>query len=325
MTTTKVGLTLSEPKQWDSWIYLIKSRAQQYKIWDLINLNLPTKPTTSSEPDLPDEDDDNFNQKMSLYNAKLKKYYKETQALADLTTTIQSSISSNLLPLIQNEPDSHPYTLLQALRTRIAPSDYATELHLEQRYHKLIQAGPKDRSLEGWLQELEEIYTKAKAKNLPEVSGNRPVRDFYLALDKHDTNYATMQLVSLDNSDSETDFFKVVEKYRKYARIKSLQSNNPKQAFTATLRGEKQPQQQPPQCLCGERMWYIKCPYLNKNARASTWTPDPKVQTQIQRKLRDPKIKQAVEAALERERTYQAKKDSADDSDDSDKGSICSF
>ncbi|KAF4302236.1 hypothetical protein GTA08_BOTSDO10080 [Botryosphaeria dothidea] len=86
----------------------------------------------------------------AAYNAKYRNdisdYNTYRKAITDLTTYIQESISVNLLTYITDKP-SHPWDLLQALRQRLALTDAARTLELEQQYQNL-RVTPKTQEIE---------------------------------------------------------------------------------------------------------------------------------------------------------------------------------
>lgn len=147
-TIAKATITLLEPSQWDIQLYLIKSRAQQYQIWELINPDQLIKPEGEQELDLPDLLDtatttttNTFNFQMSIYNAKYKKFNKQRYILANIIYVIQELIKPALLTYIKNELDPYLYTLLRALRIRITPLVRAIKLKLKRQQRSLIKRG----------------------------------------------------------------------------------------------------------------------------------------------------------------------------------------
>lgn len=74
------------------------------------------------------------------------------------------------------------YDVLVSLKQRIAPTDSARKLRLATQYARLKKA-PRNQNFEVWLQEWETVYTECKELDLPEVNGDRLVKDFAYAVE----------------------------------------------------------------------------------------------------------------------------------------------
>src|SRR5947208_15704907 len=69
-------------------------------------------------------------------------------------------------------------------------------------------------------------------------------------------------------------------------------------AFSTTFQGQSQeetPKQK--ECLCGEQHLFRDCPYLVQERQPVGCKPNPAIQEQIKAKMKNPKIKYAVNRA----------------------------
>ena len=321
MSTKKV--VLSKPSDWDAWIYYVRTRATNSRVWSLVNPDLTTRPASldeSEEPGidipadgiLPDGTLDLYKLRKEQYKTQLAKFERQQKAFADLITFTQETIAAHNAVFIQ-KVEPHPWDLLRALKKRFAPSDDARCLDIEQRYHKL-KKGPGSQDLEKWLDEWVTVYTQATDYKIGEVSAGRPIRDFLLAIRGNEPSYSDTKRAHLPK---DTDMLDLVEDFRQYIRVnETLKASNPTQSAFAiespsirtnsnsnqtsnhgnnsSLRGNRQ---DPPTCLCGTTHWYADCYYLNQDRRPTGWTPRQDTQQKVDQALQNQKTRAAVERA----------------------------
>ena len=125
--------------------------------------------------------------------------------------------------------------MLRALKARLAPSDAARSLDLEQQYERL-RKGPSNRqNVEAWLDDYLKMYTLAKESNLAEIKDSkRAYRDFLHAIEKVAPTYAETLQVLLDDVTTPYDeqLLLIAEKFRHHMR---LQEAKRKGSAAATL------------------------------------------------------------------------------------------
>lgn len=114
----------------------------------------------------------------------------------------------NAIFIAQVEP--HPHDMPAALKQKLAPSDSVRSLAIEQEYHR-IRKGPQNQDIDNRLDDWKRIYHRAKEYKIAEVTGNRPVGDFLLAIKPIHPDYASVRLTSLPNA---LDMFDMVENFR---------------------------------------------------------------------------------------------------------------
>ena len=117
-----------------------------------------------------------FKARKDLYKTDLALYEQQRKSFGDIIGFIQETIAVHNVTFIQKE-EPHPWNHLRALKRRLAPSDDARRLQIEQRYHQLCK-GPGTQEIETYLDHWTTTYTEAKECHIGEVTGTRPIRDF---------------------------------------------------------------------------------------------------------------------------------------------------
>lgn len=85
--------------------------------------------------------------------------------------------------------DPDPWSKLVALKQRLRPINESRSLLVEKQYHQLTK-GPANQDIDTWLDKWSDMYHDAKRLNLSEVSGERAIWDFFLAIETVDLVYA---------------------------------------------------------------------------------------------------------------------------------------
>ena len=145
-STQRVAIILTAPSDWDEWIEIVKTKAIAGKIWEYVN------PATEKaylpvleEPVFPKPSDVNnakttfaaltADEKEELqalrheYKRQTKKFEQRDAAVGNLRIHIQESISRTYLTYTFN--CDTPHDMLTALRQRVAPTDQARKLELQ--------------------------------------------------------------------------------------------------------------------------------------------------------------------------------------------------
>jgi hypothetical protein len=160
------SVILASPNDWDEWIEVIKSKANNNRLWKYIDPSTPKtellrleEPVRASPKDansrgktkLSDLDEDEKEELRTLksdHRDNLKLYRKQPSALDTLRSQILSSISRTYL--IYTFKCDSTYDVLVSLKQRIAPSDHARKLQIATKYARLKKA-PRDQNFEVWL------------------------------------------------------------------------------------------------------------------------------------------------------------------------------
>lgn len=321
MSTTKI--ILAKPADWDSWISFVRSRATNTRIWDLVDPSKETKPEALTEPIEPiymvPEDDslfdknayDAYKARKEIYKTKIARYERQEKAFGDLIIFIQDTIAAHNVIYIQ-KVEPHPWNLLNALKQRIAPSDEARSLELEQKYHQLCK-GPLNQNLETWLDEWTTTFTLATEYAIGEVTGTRPIRDFLMAIRHKEPTFADTHLVHLKDKSS-GDLYELIEEFRQHIRLIQLSKPSKGEAHSAfatdannskaTYRGQAT---SPKPCVCGDTHWFADCPYLVPDQRQKGWKPTQKKHAKVDEALKNDKTKAWVDRSLARHKRTEGK------------------
>lgn len=202
--STVQSFVLSNTTDWDAWIFFVRSRATYNGIWELIDPDLTERPVALEKPIKPlyvmPKTDADFN--IVTYNAyKARKeihetdrglYEQQRNAFGDVLSFIQETIAPENVMFIQNE-ELHPWNQLRALKRRLAPSENERRLQIEGKYHELCK-GPDGESMDDWLKEWVTTYTDAIEFNVAAIIGAQPIRDFLLAVQPQEKEFADAQL-----------------------------------------------------------------------------------------------------------------------------------
>ena len=328
-------VVLASPNDWDEWIELIKRKANANQIWKYVDpstavdklpkLIEPTRPepkdVNGRKTKLSELDEDEKEELRMLrleHRDNLKLYRKQQSAFDTLCSQIQSSISRTYLVYTFNCDTT--YNVLVALKKRVAPTDEARKIHLATQYAKLKKA-PRNQNLEAWMQEWEKVYTECVELKLPEVDGNRSLKDFLYAVESVSTSWSEYWKNKLQNRESGgkelPTFFDLVERYRNHRRTELAQKGKtPQGAFAATFKDEPSESSTTPESkpepsadekkkegrpmrpyLCGKRHYFNQCWYIVESTRPSGWKPNEEIQKKVEDKIANakPEFKARIE------------------------------
>ena len=160
---------------------------------------------------------------VQVYNIQLQQYDRQRKAFTELMDFIYDTIALQNIIYIQSE-DPNPWSILRALKARLAPTDEARSDEIEAQYQRLIK-GPENRDLEAWLRQYERVYTKAKLYAIGVVV-ERAQRDFLLAVTKYERAFGDMYMVNLCSGKKVPDMYELIEKFRELAHHKNVYNTN---------------------------------------------------------------------------------------------------
>jgi hypothetical protein len=309
---------------WDEWIDLIRLRARTADVWEYVDpstsqdelprLLEPVFPKPSnvksgktSYAALSEDEKDELRILREGHRSVEKEYKKQKAALTSLRSYITSVVARNINTYILGIDSV--YETLVALKGRVAPTDSARQLYLSTQYAK-VKTGPKNQNFEVWLQEWEKTYNDCKKIDLPDVQGDRAIRDFLMAVEPVSPNWALTWRVEFDKHDWAEDHVisisRLVEIYRNYRRLEAAQQKNRDQfgANAASFKDEaaKAPtssrKKDTPTCYyCEDSHWFPGCPYINELARPKDWKPDRATAKKVEERIASapPWYKQKIE------------------------------
>jgi hypothetical protein len=316
-TTSKVVIILESSRDWEDWYETVLVKAQTKGVLSFCDLTVATKPALLDRPkrpaysdikaaaityaDLEDTEKDFYKVLVTDYQMLLKEYEKQQAGVVEIVQFIRETSNRRFHSYIKGL--RHPYELLQALQKRLAPNDRARRVDLAKDYQALKKP-PTTTGVEKWLQQWETTYAEAERLNLPEILDHRALFDFLMAARSLDSTYVGAYHVACEEK-LETDpattpsLYDAVEKVRNYLRLakslskstashtafSSFQGEIPNELEAETTSAELTASKSDKSCLCGEHHRYSACPYLVKQSRPTNWTPNEKIQKEIDEKL----------------------------------------
>ncbi|OBT41122.1 hypothetical protein VE00_08558 [Pseudogymnoascus sp. WSF 3629] len=197
---------LTGPRDWPSWISQIKQAARKHLLWpyidpgkDLENLEVLEEPgliEATPEDDLRQSDLTikqirDIADRRKLWERSLRIYDQRTEALEEMCIE-----------------------MLRKLKDRVAPSDINYESMLIDDWRELRTNEKGTRTLDQWLDKWIYTYDICAAAGLPDVSGNRGIKDFIRAVAPMSLEWATIQNIALVKSTDPIDFLEVITEYR---------------------------------------------------------------------------------------------------------------
>ncbi|OAQ57580.1 polyprotein [Pochonia chlamydosporia 170] len=328
---------------WDVWISIIRKFAKNQQIWEYVNPDVVQKPvlTPPVEPtpgqaqtnatDIQQLQGDSLSKFQILearHRSQLQTYKDKTKALATLQEYIVKTVG-RYYDIIAKEDDVAKELMI--LKNRVKPTDWARESEVTDRYYATLKAVSRTK-VEEWISKWQVILNEAKNLDLPDIRGLRQTRHFLKAVNAIDPTFSKvwinqMEAKALSHEDDEwqktfPDGIKISEIFERSYRS-TAQSSSSRGAF-ATFQGEGEPDASrtnsknpggKPTCLCGRRHFYSECYYLSDSVRPAGWSPDNKVQEEIDQKLQHPTIKGKVERSIRNRRKKEEQSQQQDGSE----------
>ena len=290
MSGTERELKLSVSKDWDAWLSVVRAKASGYSIWDLIDPSINIRPTGKQEPTEPSLDSQagtDFTEKHARYKIASSKYKKELQdwkeqkdSMAKIINHIYDTTTVANLSFIQTI-EVHPWNVLQALKARLAPSDSARSLELEQQYNRMTRGPTSRQSVDAWLDDYLKMLTLAKQARIAEVTDSkRAYRDFLHAIEKTAPTFAEVYELQLEAVvDHETQLIAIIDTFRHHMRMKEARKGRGAISNSAFAADESEgsngrspsfrsQQHEQPSCICGKKHQYDDCYYINEKIRS---------------------------------------------------------
>jgi hypothetical protein len=152
--STKTVVILTKPEEWSLWLFQHKDKAVSYGVWEYCNPSVSTPPAIGPKPERPVlpagnlTADDLQLQRMKLSNWEweYKEWSQKDKALREICTEVASTISTSLIPLIQNDATAH--ARLIKLKSHLAPSDPTRRRELRGKYNALRSPKPRNTSMD---------------------------------------------------------------------------------------------------------------------------------------------------------------------------------
>lgn len=95
---------------------------------------------------------------------------------------VPTSLARSLVTTSTTSSKEIPSTMFSSVKHAVALTHDARKVDLATQYFKMRRA-PKSQNIEKWLHEWERVYKDCRKVNLPEVDGDRSVKDFVYAVE----------------------------------------------------------------------------------------------------------------------------------------------
>src|ERR1700733_2318078 len=299
-STTK-QVILDRPKDWQPWLFIVKTMAEGSDVWRYINPEIDTPPVIPPRPIKPTIQQikaaatslvDLAVEERDLYKLMLADYKEDQLINKQIRDAIQrildhmvTTVSKDNLYIIEDLSSVH--TMLIELRRRLAPKNQARKLEVIDQYQKL-KVYNKRQEVEKWLRAWEVTYSEAVKLDLPEVVDERSLFDFTRAIQSLDSVYSSTQEYILqekvDNSDELPTLFALIEKFRNHQRRTPQSARNSSNVAFSALRGEDIDGNV--MCICGQKHRYEHCEYITLATRPKGWQGKPEVFDHINKYLK---------------------------------------
>jgi hypothetical protein len=182
--STKTLVILTRPEEWSLWLFQHKDKAVAHGVWEYCDLSVPTPPALYPQPERPMLPEGDLTSevlqvqrmKLSEWEWKYRDWHQKDKALKEICTDVASTISTSLIPLIQNDATAH--ARLVKLKSHIAPSDPTQRRQLRAKYDALRSPKPRNTSVDKWLDEWIRVTDLMAMLDMPETKGGQVQEDF---------------------------------------------------------------------------------------------------------------------------------------------------
>jgi hypothetical protein len=326
ISPAKLPVTLKTPLDWTKWLFYVKSAATVDKVWQYVNDKVPTKELeTLTEPTKPvrltleqlrAQDDAAIRQmkyKDEDYRDNKKVYDQKSKALDNLFVKMQASIDTRYYATLDGA--TTPRQIIDKISPYFAPSTLGEEMQVRREYRAVLDQKISLSGMDNWISQWTEVYAKAQAVKLPEVSTtDRALTDFLNALEPLAPAFIAYIQGGLIQGTHNFTVLQTVEQVREAARratpSTARKANHSafagQESHTEDQKDSRKERQQNrnerrPKCLDGERHYWNECPYLTTDAKPEGFKLDPATIKAIQSKLKEDKeLLDKIKASLAR-------------------------
>jgi hypothetical protein len=191
-----VSRTLSSPTQ-------CKDKAVSHAVWEYCDPSVSTPTVLYPQPERPMLPEGNLTadilqvqrMKLSEWEWKYNDWHQKDKALKEICTDVASTISTSLIPLIQNDATAH--ARLVKLKAHVAPSDPSRRRELCGKYGALRSPKPRNTSIDKWLDKWIRVTGLMATLDMPEMKGRQVQEEFLVTANKVHKTRATAELRKL--------------------------------------------------------------------------------------------------------------------------------
>jgi hypothetical protein len=188
--STKTLVILTRPEEWSLWLFQHKDKAVSHGVWEYCDPSVPTLITLYPQPERPMLPEGDLTaevlqvqrMKLSEWEWKYKDWHQKNKALKEICTDVASTISTSLIPLIQDDATAH--ARLVKLKAHVVPSDLSRRRELRGKYNALRSPKPRNTSVDKWLDEWIRVTDLMATPNMPEMKGGQVQEEFLVTANK---------------------------------------------------------------------------------------------------------------------------------------------
>jgi hypothetical protein len=152
--STRTVVILTKPGEWSLWLFQHKDKLVSHGVWEYCDPSVSAPPILHPKPERPlllqgDLTEDIIQEQricLSEWEWVYKKWNQKDKALREICTDLASTISTSLIPLIQNDRTAHAQLI--KLRAHLAPSDPTQRRELRGKYDILQSPKPCNTSID---------------------------------------------------------------------------------------------------------------------------------------------------------------------------------
>ena len=201
--STRTIVILTKPEEWSLWLFQHKDKAVSHGVWEYCDPSVSAPPVLNARPERPmlpqgDLTGDILQTqriRLSEWEWIYKEWSQKDRALREICTDVASTISTSLIPLIQNDRTAH--ARLVKLKSHVAPSDPTRKRELRGKYDALRSPKPRNTSVDKWLDEWIRVTDLMVMLDMPETKGGQIQEDFLVTANQVHETWATAELRKL--------------------------------------------------------------------------------------------------------------------------------
>ena len=336
MSIVKRKFKLKKSKDWDVWLFIIKNKAIVYQIWDKINLTLIIKSNCLQKSQAVQKlianiiatDSDvyiTYKFELAVHKIELTEWKKQYEDFRKIIDVIHDIVSLINLIYIQ-KMKIHFWSILRAIKARLASSDSARIIKFEKEYTRFMK-GSSRQNVEAWLNDYIQLYI-LKKHNIVEIENtHRAFKDFILIIEQLASILIQQYESQLNKTENQEELlFRLIEKFRNHIRLRNVKKifnitdNSAFSVLTKVSSSEskfriifRNNSSKFESCFCDRTHWWSDCYYLNEKIRSTDWKSNEKTQKKVDEKLNESEIKAKVEKVIIRNENIQRKNESLKD------------
>jgi transposase InsO family protein len=297
--------TLETSAQYTAWLQSVRTVAESFDAWPMIDPALDTQVVRQRPacPTMPSATAPDLALQLALYTAQQAAYDRYLQTERDLMAFLRSAIHPDILRSIPITARS-PHAILRHLAANFAPSDDAQEEQISSRFTALLLETPPSappQAVRVWINKWRTLHQDASPALQSVIrvnflqrarAVNRVWHQCEAKLARPFSEHVDSLLLAVEQDAASEAFAQPVLAARstlnfaKDASKSSVnKSNEPsesgKQVDSKRRNWSDLSAECKFKCVCGDKHYYCRCPYIVTAVRPDNWTPDDTIAARI--------------------------------------------